>query len=177
MFGTKAAGFVRRNVIALVALFVALGGVAYAGSLAPNNSVDSSAIVNGQVKSKDAKDNGIKGKDVKDNNLEGKDVKDGTLALADLGPIVSGDFDLGAIPAGDCVNSLENFVIPGADDGDMWRVTPTGSGVPETNYDVNGDLIMLGIPHGGEGHIKVCNVSSGAINPGNVTYKAVLING
>ena len=187
MIGTKAAVFVRRNAIALAALFVALGGVAYAGSLAPNNSVDSSAIRNGQVKSADAKNNGIRGKDVKDNNIEGKDiknnniegkdVKDASLALTDLGPTVSGSFDLGPIAGGSCANSLENFGVAGADDGDMWLVTPTGTGVPEANYDVNGALTMVGIPHGGEGHIKVCNESGSQIDPGTVTYTAVLING
>lgn len=167
MSGTRLVAFVRRNAIALVALFVALGGVAYAGSLAPNNSVDSSAIVNGQVKSKDAKDDGLKG----------KDVRDASLAMEDLGPIVTGSFNLGSVAAGSCVNSQQNFVLGGADDDDMWLVTPTGTGVPESNYDNNGELIMLGIPHGGEGHIKVCNVSSGAIDPGSVSFKAVLING
>jgi hypothetical protein len=175
---TKVAAVVRRNAIALVALFVALGGVAYAGSLAPNNSVDSSAIVNGQVKSKDARDNGIKGKDVQNNGIEGKDVKNGSLALADLGPTVSGSFNLGPLAGGSCASSLEIFDVAGADDGDMWLVTPTGgAGFPEANYDLNGALTMVGIPHTGEGHIKVCNESGGQIDPDTVNYTAVLING
>jgi hypothetical protein len=157
---------VRRNAIALVALFVALGGVAYAGSLAPNNSVDSGAIVNNSVKSKD----------VKDGNLQGKDVKDGTLGVPDLGPVVTGSFDLGSIPGNDCVSSGENIGVAGADDQDTWLVTPVGSGIPETNFDQAGDLFMVPITHSGEGHIKVCNNSAGAINPGSVSYRAVLIN-
>ena len=41
------------TVVAYLALFVALGGGAYAATLAPDNSVDSRAIVNGQVKRAD----------------------------------------------------------------------------------------------------------------------------
>jgi hypothetical protein len=59
MIGTGFASFLRRNAIGLAALFVALGGIAYAGALAPNNSVDSSAIINGQVKSKDIADSAV----------------------------------------------------------------------------------------------------------------------
>ena len=67
--------------------------------------------------------------------------------------------------------------FPGADDQDMMLVTPTGTGIPETNFDTGGELVMFGIPHGGESHVKVCNVSAGAIDPGTVTYRAVLIEG
>jgi hypothetical protein len=39
--------------IALAALFVALGGTVYATTLAPSNSVNSAAVINGQIKSAD----------------------------------------------------------------------------------------------------------------------------
>jgi len=41
------------NVMATIAVFVALGGAAYAVTLAPKNSVNSRAIINGQVKAVD----------------------------------------------------------------------------------------------------------------------------
>ena len=164
--GKRLAAYARRNAIALVALFVALGGVAYAGSLAPNNSVDSGAIVNNSVKSKDAKDG----------NLRGKDVKDGSLGVPDIGTVATGSFNLGSISAGDCVSSGENIGAVGADDQDTWIVTPVGSGVPEANFDQGGDLFMIPVTHSGEGHIKVCNNSAGAVDPGLVNYRAILIN-
>lgn len=49
------AGYVRRHHIGLLALFVALGGTAYAVQIAPRNSVVSKSIKDGQVKPQDVK--------------------------------------------------------------------------------------------------------------------------
>jgi hypothetical protein len=49
------AGYVRRHHIGLLALFVALGGTAYAVQKAPKDSVVSKSIKNGQVKPQDVK--------------------------------------------------------------------------------------------------------------------------
>jgi hypothetical protein len=59
------------NVIATVALFVALGGGAYAVTTAKRNSVTSKSVKNGA----------IKGIDVLDESLTGQDVNEGTLSL------------------------------------------------------------------------------------------------
>jgi hypothetical protein len=80
-------GYLGRNVIGLLALFVALGGTAYAV-----NAVNSSDIVDGQVKSVDVGDGEILSADVKDQSLTtfdvstflGVDVVDGTLTGADI---------------------------------------------------------------------------------------------
>ena len=47
----RTGGFVRRNAIALVALFVALGGTSYAAFGVPNNSVGTAQIRNGAIPS------------------------------------------------------------------------------------------------------------------------------
>ncbi len=52
------------NVVSVLALFIALGGGAYAAVLA-NNSVTSKTIKNGAVKSQDVKDHGLAAKDIK----------------------------------------------------------------------------------------------------------------
>ena len=80
-------GYFRRNVVGFLALFVALGGTAYAV-----NTVGSSDIIDGQVKSVDVGDNEIGSADVKDGSLNtfdvhsfiGEDVIDGTLTGADI---------------------------------------------------------------------------------------------
>ncbi len=60
------------NVTSVVALFVALGGGAYAVSNhAPANSVTSKSIVNGSVNSKDVQNNSLTGKDIKGSALGG----------------------------------------------------------------------------------------------------------
>jgi hypothetical protein len=77
------------DVCAAIALFVALGGTAYAV-----NTVGSTDIIDGQVKSVDIGDNEIGSADVKDNSINtfdvhsflGVDVADGTLTSADVAP-------------------------------------------------------------------------------------------
>jgi len=62
------------NVVATLALFVALGGGAYAAIELGKNSVRSKHIKNGQVKSRDIRDRTIAGKDLSDGLLTaGKD--------------------------------------------------------------------------------------------------------
>jgi hypothetical protein len=70
------------NVMATVAVFVALGGTGYAAITLPKNSVKSKQIKNGQVK----------GADLAANAVTTKKVKDGTLLAA--------DFKAGQLPAG-----------------------------------------------------------------------------
>jgi hypothetical protein len=75
------------NVMATLGVFIALGGSAYAV-----NTVNSSDIVDGQVKSVDIGDGEIGSADVKDNSLNtfdvhsflGVDIVDGTLTGADV---------------------------------------------------------------------------------------------
>jgi hypothetical protein len=183
------------HLIALVALFVALGGTAVAAL-----RVDSRDVVNNSLKSVDLKNGkGVKGADVKngslgtndlansavtggkvaDGSLTGADIaQNGSLVAAHLGHVETGSFNVGSIPAGSCVSSGVNAVFSGADGNDIPIVVPTDNGsIQEPNFDNNGELVMFGIPHPGEAHIKVCNVSSGAIDPGPQGYMMVVIEG
>ena len=67
------------NVVSVIALFVALGGGAYAVSSAGKNSVVSKSIKNGQVKTKDLANNAVNGAKVGDDSLTGDDVAESTL--------------------------------------------------------------------------------------------------
>jgi hypothetical protein len=79
--------YFRRNVVGFLALFVALGGSAYAV-----NTVNSTDIVDGQVKSVDIGDGEVNSADVKDQSLTtfdvstflGADIVDGTLTGDDV---------------------------------------------------------------------------------------------
>lgn len=66
------------HAIALVALFVALGGSAVAVS---KDSVTSKQIKNGTVSGKDVRDESLSGVDVRANSLTGDDVDESTLQL------------------------------------------------------------------------------------------------
>jgi hypothetical protein len=57
------------NVVATIALFVALGGGAYAAFHLPKNSVRSKHIKNGQVKSADVKNDALAGTDIDESTL------------------------------------------------------------------------------------------------------------
>ena len=61
-------------VVALIALFVALGGTSYAAL-----RIGSKQIVNNSIRSIDVRDNTLRGKDVADNGLTGRDIVESTL--------------------------------------------------------------------------------------------------
>jgi hypothetical protein len=57
------------NVVATLAVFLAMGGAAFAVTKAPKNSVTSESIRNGAVTSKDVKDNSLTGSDIDEKSL------------------------------------------------------------------------------------------------------------
>lgn len=70
------------NCLAITALFVALGGVAWAAL--PKNSVTSRSIKDNQIQSRDIKNGAVNGVDVRDGNLTGTDIADRTVTGADV---------------------------------------------------------------------------------------------
>ena len=68
-------------VVALVALFLALGGVAYGVA---ESSIGTRAIKDGGVLGRDIKDGAVQGRDVKDGALLGSDLKDGSVRGNDV---------------------------------------------------------------------------------------------
>ena len=62
--------WVKRNVLGLAAIFIALSGTAIAASVA-KNSVTSKSIKNGQIKSADVQDDGLTDTDIDEQTLNG----------------------------------------------------------------------------------------------------------
>ena len=87
--------------VALLALFIALGGVSYAVA-----TVDSSDIVNGSIRSKDIKRQTITTADVKLNTLVGKNILNNTIRTEDIrnGTIESIDVANGSLNTLDVFN-------------------------------------------------------------------------
>jgi hypothetical protein len=79
------ARFVRNNVVGLIALFVALGGTAFAVGLA-KNSVKSKQIKAGAVKTAELADGAVTSPKVEDGSLLGKDFGAGQLPAGPQGP-------------------------------------------------------------------------------------------
>jgi hypothetical protein len=79
------------NVMATVAIFIALGGTSYAVA---TGSIDSREIKNNTVRTKDLRNNDVRGRDirkgtvrgtdVRNGDLQGKDVRDNTITGADV---------------------------------------------------------------------------------------------
>jgi hypothetical protein len=130
----KTASWLRSNVVGLIALFVALSGVAYAAT-APRDSVVSRSIKDGQVKLADVGTNAVDGTRVVNDSLDGNDIDQlntgiggdltGNLSVATIKPnavdtdeIADGSLapaDHGAMPAvrahappfsGDCETAI-----------------------------------------------------------------------
>jgi hypothetical protein len=68
------------NVTATLALFVALGGGAYAATALPANSVGSKQLKKGAVVAASIKNNAIGGSKVRDNSLTGGDINESAVA-------------------------------------------------------------------------------------------------
>ncbi len=68
-------------VVALIALFVAMGGVSYGVA---TGSIDGREIKNNTVKSGDLRNNDIRGKDIRTSTIGGSDVASNTLKGADI---------------------------------------------------------------------------------------------
>jgi hypothetical protein len=67
------------NVVSTLALFLVLGGGAYALS---KNSVGSRAIKNDSIRSKDIKDRQIRGRDIRDDTVTARQIEEGRFDLS-----------------------------------------------------------------------------------------------
>jgi hypothetical protein len=78
----KLVGYARQHHIALIALFVAMGGTSYA---AATGSIDSREIKNNSVSTNDLRNNGIRSRDVRNGALVSEDFKAGELPAGPQG--------------------------------------------------------------------------------------------
>ncbi len=84
------------EVIATLALFISLGGGAWALA---KNSVDSRAIENGSVRSQELKDDDVRGADIEANAVTGSAVADGAVGAAEVadGSVAAAELATGAV--------------------------------------------------------------------------------
>jgi hypothetical protein len=76
----------KSNAVAYVSLFVALGGTSYAASQLPKNSVTSTQIKDGSVKSADLAKNGVTSTQIKDGSIKSADLVKGVVTTGPAGP-------------------------------------------------------------------------------------------
>lgn len=92
------------NVVATLALFLALGGGTTAMALQGRNTVDSGDIINQQVKSPDLQNDGVRSVDVDDGSLAGIDVAPNTLTGGHID-----ESALGTVPTAGNADKLDDL--------------------------------------------------------------------
>src|SRR3954453_8031725 len=105
-------------VVALLALFVALGGVSYGVA---TGSIDSREIKNNTVRTKDIRNNHGRGKDIRNSTITGADIKTGAIKGSDVGAntLTGSDINegsLGLVPGANFANFAERATSAAAVD-------------------------------------------------------------
>jgi hypothetical protein len=106
----------RRNLIAYLALFVALGGTSYAALKLPKNSVGEKQIKKNAVTNPKIKNGAVTASKIGRNAVSGSNVKDGSLTKSDL--------KNGEIP-----NAFDGTLPSGRSLRGTWAASGTGSTV------------------------------------------------
>jgi hypothetical protein len=86
-------------VVALIALFMSLGGVSY--GLA-RNSIDTREIKNNDVRSSDIRNNGIRSRDIRTGNVGGADIRNNGVTGTDVL-----ESSLGTVPSANSASSAD----------------------------------------------------------------------
>jgi hypothetical protein len=134
------------TVVAYLALFIALGGGAYAATVVKRNSVISSSIRNGHVKRIDMGRNAIDSPRVRDRSLLAQDFAPGQLAKGDKGDPgergPAGDPFPGTLPSGKTLRGayyvLGTATAANQDDGNGYSYLYTLASAPAAHYIANG---------------------------------------
>ena len=90
-------------VVALIALFVSLGGVSFGAA----TLISGKQIKNNTVGTKDLKNNDIRGKDVRTNTLTGSDIRESKLGKVPIATNADNAARLGGTAAGDFAKSTD----------------------------------------------------------------------
>jgi hypothetical protein len=169
------------TVVAYMALFVALGGTAYAV-----NTVGSTDIIDGQVKSVDIGDGEVSSADVKNQDILSADVKDQSLTTFDVSTFLGADIVDGTLTGHDVgiysdrffVNSIGTVGATGCSYGGLsLPITPkdTDHIVLTPDYGTSStNLTYTAEVKNGSAFIKVCNPTASPIN-GDGTFNVLVI--
>jgi hypothetical protein len=131
-------------VIALIALFLSLGGVSYGVA---TGSIDSREIKNDTVRSKDLRNNDIRTRDIRDSAVRGKDIALNTITGDDVD-----ESSLGKVPSSGQADSAKRAESAGS--VSVLKTIPPTSLVP-------GDEALVLAQHGPLTLTAVCFGSGG----------------
>jgi hypothetical protein len=145
--------------VALIALFVALGGSSWAAL-----RIGSGQIVNNSVRSKDLRNNDVRGKDVRRSTLGGSDVKNSSLSGVDvIGNGLTGsdiaESSLGVVPA--AANAVRAGSVSGLRNSRQVVAADDGTDVPILSAGGFQFLLHCNLGAGNGSRIVIRNVSAG----------------
>lgn len=81
------------NVVATLALFLALGGTSVAAL-----RIGSTQVRDNSLRSRDIRDNDLRGRDIRDGSLTGRDLRRGSIRAGQVAGLTAGDFANGQLP-------------------------------------------------------------------------------
>ena len=160
------------NVVALLALFIVLGGGAYAAFHLPKNSVRSKNIVNGEVKKADLAGGAVTRRKLGANSVTGGKVSDGSLRLSDI--VVGQDtarIDFGSLAANACaigtVTTADFSEVQVGDFSYVWPAAPTAI-PPFVAYGNRQEF-------GDQAQFAFCNTSETAADPPPIDFRVIVL--
>ncbi len=122
------------NVVASMALFVALGGISYAAIQLPRNSVGASQIKKNAVRSSEVRNSSLRGSDIRNSSLTGSDIKNSSLRGRDIrnSSLTGSDIRNGSLTDSDIRNgSLSAEDFSGSVRGPRGPAGPRGAQGPK----------------------------------------------
>lgn len=154
--------------VALIALFVALAGGAYAAVSVPANSVGTKQIKNGAVTKTKLANNAVTSAKVKDGSLLAQDFKAGQLKAGPPGP-------QGLPGVAKTVMVKQDMALPPGASGSPVALCPSGDYVTGGGYDANSSVmnyVHAQGPTASSGHPDGWSVSVVNNSGSTVTFSA-----
>jgi len=144
-------------VIAIIALFVSLGGVSYGFA---TGSIDSREIKNNDVRTRDLRNNDIRTRDLRNNDVRGRDIRNSTVQGRDvaLNTLTGDDINesrLGNVPSATTADSATQATTAGnAQSLNGLRMVPikhrSGNVTGQTILDAGGLQLVVSCAGGNE---------------------------